>query len=128
MRHVDEGTIHAWLDEQITDPVEAAWIDAHVRDCAECRARLADEQATFDALVAKAGRDVPDAAAPVAELPRRRRDRLVRLSWAASLALAVGLGWAARALTDRDATPADRAPMIAQQPSPAADAPTANTA
>ena len=147
MRHVDEGTIHAWLDEQITDPAEAAWIEAHVRDCAECRARLADEQAafdgaralldgtspsaerpSFDALVARAGRDVTDAAAPAAELTHRRRQRLVQLSWAASLALAVGLGWTARELTDRGATPSIPAPTIAQQPSSATDAPTGNAA
>jgi hypothetical protein len=139
MRHVDEGTIHAWLDEQITDPAEAAWIEAHVRECADCRARLAGEQAafdgartlldatavaaerpSFDALAAKAGRHVTEGGAPAAE-PTRRRERLVQLSWAASLALAVGLGWTARELTDRDET-RPLAPAAIAEPAPAADA------
>ena len=82
MRHVDEDTIHAWLDEQITDPAEAAWIDEHFRECGPCRARLASERATFDraqmllagtapsgehlsfeALVAKAGRSASESEA-----------------------------------------------------------------
>ncbi len=30
MRHVDDGTIHAWLDGQVTDPAEVAWIEEHL--------------------------------------------------------------------------------------------------
>ena len=47
MRHVDEGTIHAWLDQQVTDPQEVAWITAHLRECATCSARVAEEDATI---------------------------------------------------------------------------------
>jgi hypothetical protein len=122
MRHVDDGTIHAWLDEQITDPGEAAWIHEHLGECATCRARLTAEGATvdraqallaegapsgerpsFEALVAKAGHAIADAERPDARVTRGRRERLFfQAAWAASLALAVGLGWAARDLTGRD--------------------------
>ena len=134
MRHVDDGTIHAWLDEQITDPAEAAWIDEHLRGCGECRVRVAEERATFDraqtllagaapsgeqpsleSLVAKAVRDLQPVETPSdARLTRGGRDRVLILAgWAASLALAVGLGWTARELTDRDAVNQAPAPVIA---------------
>src|SRR5688500_20168344 len=95
MRHVDEDTIHAWLDEQIPEPAEAAWIEEHLRECGACGARLATERATFeraqmllaatappgerpafDGLVGKAGRGAsPSEATSVAALTRGRRDR-----------------------------------------------------
>ena len=135
MRHVDEGTIHSWLDEQITDPSEAAWIDEHFRECGECRARLAEERLTFEraqtllagapsgerpsfeSLVAKAGRDLQGVEMPSdMRLTRGGRERVLILSgWAASLALAVGLGWTARGLTGGDSPRPDAAPLIAEQ-------------
>src|SRR5687768_10812656 len=136
MRHVDEGTIHAWLDEQITDPAEAAWIDEHLRECGPCRARLDDERATFDrarvllagnapsderpsfeALVAKAGRSAPASeATSIAALTRGRKERwLIQAGWAASVAIAVGLGWTARGLTGDDSPRPESAPLIAEQ-------------
>src|SRR5687768_7563433 len=136
MRHVDEDTIHAWLDEQIPEPAEAAWIEQHVRECGACGARLATERATFeraqmllaatappgerpafDALVAKAGRGAsPSEATSVAALTRGRRDRwLIQAGWAASVAIAVGLGWTARELTGGDSPRQESAPLIAEQ-------------
>jgi len=41
MQHLDEGTIHAWLDGALTAD-EAARADAHVRDCPQCQAAVAD--------------------------------------------------------------------------------------
>ena len=41
MQHLDEGTIHAWLDGALT-PDEAARADAHVKDCAQCQAAVAE--------------------------------------------------------------------------------------
>ena len=136
MRHVDEDTIHAWLDEQIPDPAEAAWIEEHLRECGACGARLATERATFeraqmllaatappgerpafDALVAKAGRGAsPSEATSVAALTRGRRDRwLIQAGWAASVAIAVGLGWTARELAGGDSPRQESAPLIAEQ-------------
>jgi hypothetical protein len=41
MNHVEEGTIHAWLDGAL-DAAQSAEIDAHVKACAECSAKVAE--------------------------------------------------------------------------------------
>jgi hypothetical protein len=123
MQHVDDGTLHAWLDEQITEPAEAARIEEHLAVCAECAARLAAERAvferaqellsstapageqpSFETLVARAGSTSSvSPAAPVPSFGGLRRHALwSRVGLAASLALAVGLGWTARDFAGRD--------------------------
>lgn len=118
MRHVDEGTIHAWLDEQITDPAEAAWIDEHLRTCAACSARMAEERAMFDrargllsaaepainrpsfeSLVARSAGALQEHSEDHAGTRVARGAVWMRAGWAASLVLAMGLGWAARDFT-----------------------------
>jgi hypothetical protein len=149
MRHVDEGTIHAWLDEQITEPAEAAWLEQHLGECDACRERLAGERATFDraqtlladtravaegpsfeALVARAGRNLPQSdTAATGRFTRGRREQLwMRAGWAASLALAVGVGWAARELTERDTVRPELQPAIAERAVARNDAPSQGAA
>ena len=41
MQHPDEGTIHSWLDGQLPE-TEAAAIEAHTTECAECAALVAE--------------------------------------------------------------------------------------
>lgn len=41
MTHIDEGTIHAWLDSALP-PDEAARVEAHVRGCEQCSAAVAE--------------------------------------------------------------------------------------
>ncbi len=41
MQHLDEGTVHAWLDDALP-PSEAARVEAHVARCAECAALVAE--------------------------------------------------------------------------------------
>ena len=41
MQHLDEGTIHSWLDGALT-PDEAARAEAHVKDCQQCQAAVAE--------------------------------------------------------------------------------------
>lgn len=41
MQHPDEGTIHAWLDGQLS-AVEAAALEAHAAECADCAAVIAE--------------------------------------------------------------------------------------
>ena len=41
MQHLDEGTIHAWLDGELPSPEREA-AEAHVAACAQCRAALAE--------------------------------------------------------------------------------------
>ncbi|HEX5108622.1 MAG TPA: zf-HC2 domain-containing protein [Vicinamibacterales bacterium] len=139
MRHVDDGTIHAWLDEQVTDPLEAAWIEEHLDTCAACAARLEEERATleragallgaiapvadtsrpaFDALVAKA-RDAAAGSNGGADGARSRVRRwIVPASWAASVALALALGWAVRDLppADKPSTESQQAPSSSVEP------------
>ena len=153
MRHVDEGTIHAWLDRQVIDPQEVAWITTHLRECAACTARVAEEEATlrdaesllasvapaadgsraaFEALVATAkqktagqqsGAGAPDASNRV--LPFGRW--MAPASLAAMIALAIGLGWMARQMTSPrgTVTPASAPPMAQHRAEPAAVPPDA---
>jgi len=41
MQHLDEGTIHAWLDGALS-PEEAAKVDVHASECAQCAALVAE--------------------------------------------------------------------------------------
>ena len=41
MQHPDEGTIHAWLDGELS-PSEAEQIETHTRECAECAQKVAE--------------------------------------------------------------------------------------
>src|SRR5262249_47269699 len=41
MQHLDEGTIHAWLDDALP-PDEAARVAEHVKTCRECADAVAD--------------------------------------------------------------------------------------
>jgi hypothetical protein len=146
MRHVDEGTIHAWLDAEVTDPAEAAWIEEHLRWCAACSARLAEERSTYEqahallAVTAPAGeppafQEILTQAertsrkdAPSRSFARFTQDRrwLLQAGWAASLALAVGIGWAARELADREATQSEAAAVVFERADSTAPDPAGN--
>jgi Putative zinc-finger len=41
MQHLDEGTIHSWLDGALS-PEEAARVEAHVKECPQCEAAVAE--------------------------------------------------------------------------------------
>jgi putative zinc finger protein len=96
MSHVDDGALHAYLDGELL-PVERAQLEAHVAECPACRTRLEEERA----LVARAGQLLSLAQPverPAPPMHQLRRPRLawrlqVPLAWAASVALAVGLGY-----------------------------------
>jgi anti-sigma factor RsiW len=72
MQHLDEGTIHAWLDGALT-PDEAAQADAHVKDCPQCQAAVAEARGFIAASsrILTALDDAPRGVIPVAA-PRRR--------------------------------------------------------
>src|SRR2546430_17611425 len=56
MSHVDEGTLHAYLDGALP-PAERSQVDVHLAGCPECRERLAEALALIaraDALLAPA--------------------------------------------------------------------------
>ena len=99
MSHVDEGTLHAYLDGELA-PVERERVDTHLKGCPACQARLAEERT----LIERAGRLLGMAAPPERAMPPLQQLRQPRLTWrlrrplawAATLILAVGLGWFAR--------------------------------
>ena len=98
MSHVDEGTLHAYLDGELPS-VERAAVDRHIAECATCRASLAEERALLERASALLGsaRPVERPAPPFEQLrraPQRSSWRVRRsVAWAASIVLALGLGY-----------------------------------
>ncbi len=99
MSHLEEGLIHALLDGEIPS-AELPPIQAHLAACADCRTRLEAE----GRMQAEAGRlvemlEVPPRSAGAPAARRSSRAPRVwprRFAWAATLILALGLGYAAR--------------------------------
>jgi hypothetical protein len=122
MSHVDDGTLHAYLDGEST-AVEREHLEAHVAGCAACRARLEEERV----LIERAGRLLglaapPERAAPPFHALRRPGGGggfHVPLAWAATIALAMGIGWYARG-TFRTAEQQQLQQKAAVEPSPPA--------
>ena len=123
MSHVDEGTLHAYLDALerpgagALDDAEQRAVSAHVETCAHCAALLAEARTLRERTAAVLG-----TAAPIIEVPpfesmagrppaRPATSRWVPLAWAASLVMAVGSGWIASELwrTGRIAAPLEQA-------------------
>jgi hypothetical protein len=90
MNHLEEGTIHAWLDGAL-DPAQSAEVDAHVKACAECSAKVAEARGLIAASsrILTALDDTPANVIPKKALasaaPRRR---LSTASWVSGLAAA----------------------------------------
>ena len=109
MQHIDDGLIHAWLDDAL-EPGERARVEAHIAACGDCRRRVDEERA----IIARAANILSIAAPPALDAPAfqqlrgpamRRRAVLsspVRLAWAATVVLAIGMGWFARAWLQTD--------------------------
>lgn len=118
MSHVADGELHAWLDGALApdEPARAARVRAHLEACPDCRARLAETRALRDRAAAiLSGADPEDVAPPpFTEVLAEHRARTGTpgaggarsrsggpgpawaIAWAASLVLAVGLGWVLR--------------------------------
>src|SRR6058998_3564669 len=109
MSHVDEGTLHAYLDGELPSAERAA-LEAHLAGCATCRANLTEERALRERASAVLGsaRPAERPAPPLEQLrhaPQRSPWRVRRsFAWAASIALALGLGYYMRS-PSRRATP-----------------------
>jgi len=126
MSHVDEGTLHAYLDGELSPPERAA-LEVHITQCASCGARLAEERSLIEraSAVLAAARPSERPAPPLSELasPRRRGRRILgaRLpfAWAATVVLALGIGYYLHAPESRVA-PAQESQAVATNV-PAAD-------
>jgi hypothetical protein len=125
MSHIDETRLHEYLDvlergqdrggraagRQGDRALEWDQLERHVAECGECRARLDDVRAIRGRASALLNEAAPvhiamppfeeiEARARVRTRPAPRRvftmNRLTALGWAATIALAVGIGWIAR--------------------------------
>ena len=98
MSHVDEGTLHAYLDGELPSDERTA-LEAHLGQCAICRQTLAEQRALLERATALLGstRPVERAAPPFEQLRRapQRSPWQVRMpfAWAASIAVALGIGY-----------------------------------
>src|SRR6267143_1863459 len=108
MSHVDEGTLHAYLDGELPSAERTA-LEAHLADCATCRANLTEERALREQATAVLGsaRPAERQAPPLEQLrrePKRSPWRMRRsFAWAASIAMALGLGYYMRSPAYREA-------------------------
>lgn len=107
MSHIDEGRLHAYLDGGLPDGArELRAVEDHLRVCADCRARLEAARSRRERAGEILSLLAPDEVAvpPFEELERRRKKgggrstggTWMRLGWAASVVLALGVGWMAR--------------------------------
>jgi hypothetical protein len=98
MSHVDDGLLHAYLDGELS-PAETQGVDAHLAQCPDCRHRLEEERA----LIARAAELLALATPPDRALPAFRAGDVkpptrlwwevrLPLAWAATVALALGIG------------------------------------
>jgi anti-sigma factor RsiW len=95
MRHLDEGLLTELLDGELAGP-EQREVEAHLRTCAECRDRLAELKGFMqeaDQLVTA----LDEPRAPASQ-PVHRQRRYRALAWAASIVMAVALGFGARSM------------------------------
>lgn len=127
MSHVDEGTLHAYLDGELPSTERAA-LEAHLAQCATCRATLTEERALLERASALLGsaRPAERAAPPFEQIRRtpRRSPWHVRtpVAWAASITLALGIGYSLQSPDARvaPATPSESVGMTRYSKAPEA--------
>ncbi len=118
MSHIPEDELHAYLDQAVGRS-RSIEIESHLAECTRCRdardgiAALRDRTTALLARLAPRRTVIP----PYAEIRHRaqlqvfRQQRiLARLAWAASVVLALGVGWTASTLSR---TPPAIAPLAA---------------
>jgi hypothetical protein len=109
MSHFDDGALHAYLDRELS-PVERERLEAHLADCAPCRARLDEERGLVERASQLLGLAQPPGRAAPPPQHQLRQPRLVwrlrmPLAWAATVVLAVGFGYFLGGTSYRGAPP-----------------------
>jgi hypothetical protein len=129
MSHLDEGQLAALLDDELT-PEQKRAVEMHLGECTECRAlweEIRSLAGEADRLIGTV--EVPPASQARPPLAGRSPSPVVSrplpyrtLAWAASVLLAVGLGYSLRSVSrvapgaaDRLATPAADQPALAER-------------
>jgi anti-sigma factor RsiW len=110
MSHVDEGLLHAYIDAELTRDERTA-VDAHLAQCAVCRTRLEEERALVERTKHLFGYARPQErpAPPLEQLRQRPRARRspwelrMPVAWAASIALALSIGYYMRDMESPEA-------------------------
>jgi hypothetical protein len=95
MQHLDEGTIHAWLDGELP-PAEAEAAEAHVASCDECKAAVAEARGfiaassrILTALDAVPGGVLPSSTTATSTTARAPKRFTVSRAWMAAAAVLV---------------------------------------
>ncbi len=113
MRHIPEDELHAYLDQGLSRS-QCVEIESHLAACPACQAERDSIAALRDRTTALLAKLAPPRGFPPAfETLQRRaqaqasahRRRMQIGAWAASLVVAVGLGWTANYLTMKPQTP-----------------------
>jgi hypothetical protein len=134
MQHLDEGTIHAWLDGALPSD-EATAVERHARECAACAALVADARGMIAGAtrIVSALDDVPGGVIPrqPTETATRSLWRTLRLTpFRAALAASVLVVVGSLAVVRHAPKPSSAAdtvrtiPAVAAAPTAAAPAPT----
>src|SRR3712207_4546168 len=108
MRHIPEDELHAYLDQGLSR-TQCVEIESHLAECVTCRAARDRIAALRDRTTALLARLTPPLRVPpgfesirrrAAEEASARRRRAQNAAWAASLVLALGLGWTASSVLE----------------------------
>src|SRR4051794_7438968 len=113
MRHIPEEELHAYLDQGLSRS-QCVEIESHLAACPACQSERDSIAALRDRTTALLAKLAPPRGFPPAFEPLQRRAqvqasahrrRVQIAAWAASLVVAVGLGWTANYLTMKPQAP-----------------------
>ena len=129
MQHPDEGTIHAWIDGELSQE-DATALETHLAECAECSASAAEARGLVAASsrIVSALDIVPGGVIPAARA--KRRPWYAGAQFRAAAAIAIVAGASMLVMRDQKEATMDSVRTVAAPPQPAveADNPLAQTA